>query len=326
MKHILVENLSKDYKVYQREKGINGALKGFFKPKVKVVNALKDVSFSIDAGELIGYIGPNGSGKSTTIKILSGILVPSSGKVEIMGRIPWKQRVKHVENIGVVFGQRTQLWWDVPIIDSLELIKDIYGVSSQNFKTSLEELVEILDLKDLLNTPLRQLSLGQRMRCELAGSLIHKPNLLFLDEPTIGLDAISKLKVREFLKKYNKNHGTTIILTTHDMDDIEALCSRVMVIGHGNLLFDGSLDSLRNKYAPDKRIIATIEGDMPKAINSAKAIKIDGQKATILFNPNLISSPEMISNLTLNYSVKDLVVENLPIEEIIAKMYKEVSL
>lgn len=326
MSQITVENLTKTYRVLQREKGFYGALKGMFKRQVKEINALKNVNFNIDAGELVGYIGPNGAGKSTTVKVLSGILVPTSGKVQIMGRVPWKQRVEHVNNIGVVFGQRTQLWWDVPIIDSFELLRDIYSMKEKTFKNNLDELTSVLNLEELLNTPLRQLSLGQRMRCELAGSLLHNPKLLFLDEPTIGLDAISKIKVRDFLKKHNKEHGTTIILTTHDMDDIEALCSRVMVIGHGSKLFDGSLEDLRQKFAPERRLIVDFIGEPPKTLVEAKSITIDEQKASILFNPSIISTPDMIAKISNVCKVTDLVVDNLPIEEIISRMYREVAL
>lgn len=326
MSQIIVENLSKTYHVSQRQKGFYGAIKGMFNRQIKEINALKNVNFNIEAGELVGYIGPNGAGKSTTVKILSGILVPSSGKVKVMGRVPWKERVAHVNNIGVVFGQRTQLWWDVPIIDSFELLRDIYSMNEIEYKHNLEELTDILNLKELLDTPLRQLSLGQRMRCELAGSLLHNPKLLFLDEPTIGLDAISKLKVREFLKKHNKEHGTTIILTTHDMDDIEALCSRVMVIGHGSKLFDGSVEDLRQRFAPERRLVVDFIGNAPESIKEANSISIDGQKATILFNPSAISTPEMITKISSICPITDLVVDNLPIEEIISRMYKEVAL
>ncbi len=326
MCQILVENLRKTYKVYEREKGLGGSLKGLFRRKVKVVEALKGASFCINSGELVGYIGPNGAGKSTTVKILSGILVPDSGKVEVDGKIPWKQRIQHVQNIGVVFGQRTQLWWDVPIIDSLELLKDIYSIPFSQYERSLAHLTEALDLKDLLDTPLRQLSLGQRMRCELAGSLIHKPSLLFLDEPTIGLDAVSKLKVRDFLKRYNRENKTTIILTTHDMDDIEALCNRVMVIGHGNVLFDGNLDDLRKRYATEKRIIVDVVGQKPSHIDKGKITSMDEHKLTIVYDPIKVSTTELIGNISTSCTVKDLTVENLPIEEIISKMYKEISL
>jgi ABC-2 type transport system ATP-binding protein len=246
--------------------------------------------------------------------------------VEVQGVVPWRERTKHVSRIGVVFGQRTQLWWDVPVIDSFELLRDIYSIPDGEYRRSLDELGEVLSLGDILDTPLRQLSLGQRMRCELAGSLLHKPHLLFLDEPTIGLDAVSKLKVREFLKKYNKEHSTTIILTTHDMDDIEALCNRVMVLGHGRILFDGSVEALRQSYAPERRLVVEYDGEPPRGIERAESVAIDGQKATILFNPAAITTAEMIAKVTSDCAVRGLVVEHLPIEEIIARMYREVAI
>lgn len=326
MSQIVVEDLVKTYQVYERSKGLGGALRGLLKRKVRQVHALSGINFGIHSGELVGYIGPNGAGKSTTVKVLSGILVPDSGRVEINGRVPWMDRVEHVKQIGVVFGQRTQLWWDVPVLDSFELLRDIYRVPSREFQRSMDELVNVLDLEDLLLTPLRQLSLGQRMRCELAGSLLHQPHLLFLDEPTIGLDAVSKLKVRDFLKGRNREHGTTIILTTHDMDDIEALCSRVMVIGHGNILFDGSVDALRQKYAPERRLTIEVLGESPRHLQLDGTVTVDGQKAVILFDPARISTPEMIARVSAQCDVKDLVVENLPIEEIISRMYREAAL
>lgn len=326
MSQIIVENLTKTYQVFERSRGLGGAVRGLFQRNVKIVKALSGVSFKMDAGELVGYIGPNGAGKSTTVKILSGILVPDAGQVRVMGRVPWVERVEHVRRIGVVFGQRTQLWWDVPVIDSFELLRDIYRVPGHEFAQTLDELIDVLNLHDLLNTPLRQLSLGQRMRCELAGSLVHRPQLVFLDEPTIGLDAVSKLKVREFLKRQNREHGTTIILTTHDMDDIEALCSRVMVIGHGSILFDGSVEALRQRYAPERRLTIDIVGEPPQSVNRAESISVEGSKVTILFNPVHIPVPQMIAEVTAQCSVKDLVVENLPIEEIISRMYKEAAL
>lgn len=209
-----------------------------------MIQALEDVSFTIHDGEMVGYIGPNGAGKSSTIKILSGILTPDSGTVLVDGRIPYKNRIKHVKEIGVVFGQRSQLWWDVPVIDSFQLLKDIYSISESQYKHNVEELTELLDLGELLRSPARQLSLGQRMRCEIAASLLHSPRILFLDEPTIGLDAVSKLAVRNFILKQNKTHGTTVILTTHDMQDIEALTNRIILIGKGKILMDGTLENI----------------------------------------------------------------------------------
>ncbi len=241
---ITMEHVNKSYRVAKRSAGMKEACKAFFRRESQRIEALKDVSFSIEDGEMVGYIGPNGAGKSSTIKILSGILTPESGSCLVDGRIPWKDRIQHVKHIGVVFGQRSQLWWDVPILDSFRLLQDIYSISNSMYQNNLEELTELLDLKELLRTPARQLSLGQRMRCELAASLLHSPDILFLDEPTIGLDAVSKLAVREFIRRLNREHHTTVILTTHDMQDIEAITDRIILIGKGRVLMDGTLDQL----------------------------------------------------------------------------------
>ncbi len=242
---ITMEHVCKSYKIAKRNAGFGEACKALFHRKYEVIHALHDVTFTIGDGEMVGYIGPNGAGKSSTIKILSGILTPDSGTVLVDGRIPYKNRIEHVREIGVVFGQRSQLWWDVPVIDSFELLKDIYSISDFGYKQSLEELTELLNLSELLRSPARQLSLGQRMRCEIAASLLHRPRILFLDEPTIGLDAVSKLAVRDFILQQNKSHGTTVILTTHDMQDIEALTSRIILIGKGQILMDGTLDDIK---------------------------------------------------------------------------------
>lgn len=244
---IKVEHVCKTYKVSKREAGFKAAYKALFHKEYDEIKALEDVSFTIGDGEMVGYIGPNGAGKSSTIKILSGILTPERGKCEIDGRTPWKDRIEHVRQIGVVFGQRSQLWWDVPVIDSFELLKDIYSVDINVYKHNLEELTFLLNLSELLKTPTRQLSLGQRMRCEIAASLLHNPKILFLDEPTIGLDAVSKLAVREFILKMNQTHGTTVILTTHDMQDIEALTNRIILIGKGKILLDGTIDDIKGQ-------------------------------------------------------------------------------
>ena len=244
---ITMENVCKSYKVAKRNAGFGETCKALFHREYQVIQALNHVSFTIEEGEMVGYIGPNGAGKSSTIKILSGILTPDSGTCVVNGQIPWKNRTEYVRQIGVVFGQRSQLWWDIPVIDSFELLKEIYSISTPQYKNKLEELTQLLQLQEILKTPTRQLSLGQRMRCEVAASLLHEPKLLFLDEPTIGLDAVSKLAVRDFIKKMNQEHKTTVILTTHDMQDIEAIAERVILIGKGQILLDGTLNELRRE-------------------------------------------------------------------------------
>lgn len=242
---IQVEHLRKTFRVAKRSAGFGNAVKALFSREYEEIRVLDDVTFRIEDGETVGYIGPNGAGKSSTIKILSGILTPDSGVCLVDGRIPWKNRKAHVAQIGVVFGQRSQLWWDVPVIDSFELIRDIYAVPEATYKRNLRDLTDLLSLTELLKTPARSLSLGQRMRCEIAASLLHDPHILFLDEPTIGLDAVSKLAVRDFILDMNRTRGTTVILTTHDMQDVEALAKRVILIGKGRILLDGTLDDIR---------------------------------------------------------------------------------
>jgi ABC-2 type transport system ATP-binding protein len=253
-----MEHVCKSYRIAKRNAGFKEACKALFHREYETIHALSDVSFTIHDGEMVGYIGPNGAGKSSTIKILSGILTPDSGTVLVDGRVPWENRIEHVGRIGVVFGQRSQLWWDVPVIDSFALLKDIYSISNEQYKQSLEELTELLDLKELLRSPARQLSLGQRMRCEIAASLLHRPRILFLDEPTIGLDAVSKLAVRDFILRQNKTAGTTVILTTHDMQDIEALASRIILIGKGRILMDGTLQDIKKGNDDIDRTIAEL--------------------------------------------------------------------
>lgn len=245
---IHVENISKQFKVSKREAGMKNAIKSFFKREYKTINALEQINFDINEGEIVGYIGPNGAGKSTTIKIMCGILVPTEGKCVINGYIPWKDRKKYVKKIGVVFGQRSGLWWDVPPSDTYELLKDIYEIPQEEYNKKLAELTESLDLKEIMNIPTRQLSLGQRMRCEIAAALLHNPKILFLDEPTIGLDAVAKISLRKCIKKINETTKLTIILTTHDMQDIEALTNRIILIGKGRILYDGGLKEIKRKY------------------------------------------------------------------------------
>lgn len=326
MPQIIVENLVKTFHVAERQAGLWGAFSGMLQRRTRCVRALDDISFSLEAGELVGYIGPNGAGKSTTVKILAGILVPEGGRCEVLGRVPWKQRIAHVQHIGVVFGQRTQLWWDLPVIESFELLRDIYHVAAADYASTLAELVTLLDLEPLLNTPVRQLSLGQRMRCDLAASLIHRPALLFLDEPTIGLDAISKLAVRSFIRKLNREHGVTVILTTHDMDDIEALCTRVMVIDNGAIYSDGTLADLRAGVAAERRLIIDLENEADDVYDPDATVgRREGARVHLHFDPARVPAATLISRLTARYAVRDLFVEDIPIEEIIARLYAGVK-
>ena len=325
-KIIEFQNISKDFKVWTKKKG-----KGFlnlFRRDKKIINALNNINFEIEEGDIVGYIGPNGAGKSTTIKIMSGILTPTSGDCTIMGQTPWKDRKKYVKNIGVVFGQRSQLWWDVPIIDSFGLLKDIYKIPTAEYEETLNELINTLNLKDLLNRPLRQLSLGQKMKCELAGSLLHRPKVLFLDEPTIGLDAITKLAVRDFIKSINKKWGTTIILTTHDMNDIDALTNKIILIGRGQILYNGKFSAIKEKYGHIKEI------EVEFAKNYSK-IHLDGYTVTS-HNKNMATLrnnddkpfhvKDFFDEITKEYEVVDFQVNSISVDEILAQLYTELKL
>lgn len=323
MSHIIVENLSKTFHIAQRQPGVWGALRGVVRRTYRQIAALDGISFAIAPGELVGYIGPNGAGKSTTVKVLSGILVPDAGRCEILGCVPWKERVSHVAQIGVVFGQRTQLWWDLPVVESFDLLRDIYRVDPRQYGQTRDELIALLALEDLLDIPVRQLSLGQRTRCDLAAALIHRPAILFLDEPTIGLDAVAKLAVRDFIKRLNRERGITVILTTHDMDDIEALCTRVMVIAQGHILSDGTLEALRDRVTKERRIIVDLEGAEDIADPDARVVLRDGHRVHLAFDPDRIATAKLIARITARHPVRDLFVENTPIEEIISRLYAE---
>ena len=321
MSYIHVDHLQKTFIV--RKKRETGRL---LREK-ETVFALRDLSFEIEKGELVGYIGPNGAGKSTTVKILSGILTPDSGNVSVDGRIPWESRREHVRNIGVVFGQRMQLWWDVPILDSYGLLKEIYRIPDADYRQRLKELTEALQLEDLLRTPLRQLSLGQRMRAELCGSLLHRPGLLFLDEPTIGLDAVSKLALRDFLRWENREHGTTILLTTHDMEDIAALCSRVMVLGHGQKLYDGDLPALLEKYDTSRTVTVRFEDSetMP-ALPEEASLSREGDLVKVVYAPGQIPTPEILEKLQQAGTIREMTIQPQNIDVLIAAMYREMDL
>lgn len=323
MSLIYVNNISKQFKVVQRPSGLKNAIRSFFKRDYKIIDAIKNVSFKINKGEIVGYIGPNGAGKSTTIKILSGILVPDSGICKVKGFVPYNERDKYVKHIGVVFGQRSQLWWDIPAEDTFDLLKDVYDIPNDKFNKTKQELIEKLNLKDFINVPVRQLSLGQRMRLEIAASLLHSPEILFLDEPTIGLDAVSKTIVRDFIKKLNKEKKITVILTTHDMSDIEALAKRIILIGKGTVLYDGSLKSLKNKYDNNKYITVNTKDKIDiknKGIIKKEKIS-EGYKFTI--DSKIINISDFLNLISKNISINDIEIENENIDNIIVKLYEE---
>ena len=320
MSYIAVDGLDKRFTV-RKKRG-----KGILREKT-VIHALQDVSFAVERGELVGYIGPNGAGKSTTVKILSGILTPDGGSVTVGGRVPWKERREHVRHIGVVFGQRSQLWWDVPILDSYSLLKDIYRIPENEYQRRLAQLTEALQLGDFLRTPLRLLSLGQRMRAELCGSLLLGPELLFLDEPTIGLDAVSKLALRDFLKEENRRNGTTILLTTHDMEDIAALCPRVMVLGHGKKLYDGALPELLSRYDTQRILTMRYEAEagLPE-LPEGCAVTQEAGNYKITYAPEKMPTAQLISLLQSAGSIRELTAQPQNIDHLIAAMYREMDL
>jgi ABC-2 type transport system ATP-binding protein len=319
---IVVDRLTKHYRVAERDAGALGALKGLFHRRYRTVEALKAVSFSLEAGELLGFIGPNGAGKSTTIKILSGILRPTAGRVEIDGLVPYEDRIRHVGRIGVVFGQRTQLWWDLPVIEGFDLLRDIYRVDPARYRSTRDELVSLLRLERLLDQPVRQLSLGQRMRAEIAAALLHEPSLLFLDEPTIGLDAPAKLAVRDFVKRLNRERGVTVLLTTHDMHDIEALAERVIVIGNGVVLADTPFERLRAEGLAERRLHVDFAGEAPEIVLAGVSVVArEGPSLELAFDPATTSAPTLIARITGQYAVEDLRLEQPAIEEVIARFY-----
>jgi ABC-2 type transport system ATP-binding protein len=323
MPQIIVEALAKTYRVAERAPGIAGALRGLARRRWREVHALAGVSFNLEAGELLAFIGPNGAGKSTTVKILSGILRPTSGRVEVGGLVPWEDRVRHVARIGVVFGQRSQLWWDLPVIDGFDLLADIYRVEPAHYRRRRDELVAMLRLEPLLDQPVRQLSLGQRMRAEFVAALLHDPAILFLDEPTIGLDAPSKLAVREFVHRLNREQGVTVLLTTHDMHDVEALAERVIVIGHGRVLTDAPFESLRAGVFTERRLYVDFAGPPPDLEMEGVTVRARGERSLELaFDPAKIPTPKLIAAIAAKHAVEDVHVDEPPIEEVITRFYE----
>jgi len=324
---IYVHDLSKHFRSFHRREGLWGSIQNLFVRDYRTVAAVDCVSFSIERGEMVGYIGPNGAGKSTSIKMLTGILVPTSGEVRVNGFTPFRQRRQYVKTIGVVFGQRTQLWWDIAVIESFKLLRRIYDVPERDFDRRMEHFNDILGIRDYLHTPVRKLSLGERMRCDLAAALLHNPPLLFLDEPTIGLDVVAKDHIRHFLRAINRQFQTTVLLTTHDLDDIEELCRRLLIIDRGRVLYDGPLALLKQKLLRIKQIKFAVR-DSEQAVRLASLSRegleldrVDELTFRIRFDRVKVSTADLIRQILASAEVRDLLIEDEPIEEIIKRIY-----
>ena len=322
-----VRELSKDFRTFKRREGVWGSIQNLFVREYATVKAVDRVSFTVERGEMVGYIGPNGAGKSTSIKMLTGILMPSSGEALVNGFLPYKQRRQYVKSIGVVFGQRTQLWWDIAVVESFKLLRRIYEVSEADFRERMGKFNEILSIQDYLFTPVRKLSLGERMRCDLAAALLHNPPLLFLDEPTIGLDVVAKDQIRKFLRAINREFHTTVLLTTHDLDDIEELCRRIMIVDHGRLLYDGPLDSLKQKLLRTKQIKFAVKDSAQLAsVNSfardgLELEQVDQLTYRIRFDRTKLATADLIRQILNTVEVRDLLIEDEPIEEVVKRIY-----
>lgn len=329
---IEVKNVSKEFKKIIKEPGLKGSVKSLFHKKQEIVKAVDDISFTVEKGEILGFIGPNGAGKSTAIKMLTGILTPTSGEIMINGQIPYKNRKKYVKEIGVVFGQRTQLWWDLPLTETFTVLKEIYQIEDAAFKNRMDFLNQVLELEPFIKSPVRTLSLGQRMRADIAASMIHNPKVLFLDEPTIGLDVVVKDNIRKAITEINQNEKTTIILTTHDISDIELLCKRIVMIDKGKKVYDGALDKMKEKYGKMREIHINLKSteDMNKLAFAEKfdlleddlEVKLEGKKATVKFNSSKAQVSDMLSYILATITVKDIAVSEADIEEIIRRLYK----
>lgn len=334
MSIINVENLKKEYKVTVKKEGVRGAILSLFNPKYEIKQAVKGVSFNIEEGEMVGYIGANGAGKSTTIKMLTGILTPTAGKVLINGLNPAKNRIKNNMQIGAVFGQRTQLWWDIPVIESYKLIQKIYDIPEKQYKENLEYFSQTLGLDELLKTPVRQLSLGQKMRCEIAAAFLQNPKIVYLDEPTIGLDFMVKEKIRKFIKQLNKERNTTVILTTHDLQDIEEICSRIIIIDQGSIMFDGALDAIReefSKYQVANILVKEVTPELKDYLdNRAKKFELlsidEDNKVNIKFNRDEITIAGIFDEITQKCTILDLNIQDIAIETIVKTLYARQTL
>jgi ABC-2 type transport system ATP-binding protein len=321
---IRVENLCKYFRVNQHHTGTWGVFRNLFEKQMRLVRAVDGVSFSVQAGEIVGYLGPNGAGKSTTVKILTGLLVPTSGIVKVNSFTPWQERTRYVQRIGAVFGQRTTLWWDLPVIESFELIKYIYGISSERYRENLSYFRELLDLDPFIEIPVRSLSLGQRMRADLCAALLHDPAILFLDEPTIGLDVVAKERIRQFILNVNSERGVTVVLTTHDLSDVEKLCERIMILDLGRLLFDGKLQVLKDRFGGERSLVVDFaENYAHFQVEDARIVKIEGKRVTFQFERQSIAASELISRIAANYRIRDLQVLEPDIEDTIRNIYEK---
>lgn len=329
---IKVDGITKEFKNNKKYPGFRGAIKSFFSSEYEIKRAVDNISFEIADGEIVGYIGANGAGKSTTIKMMTGILTPTSGEITVDGLIPYEKRQENAKNIGVVFGQKTQLWWDLPLSETFSLLKEIYDVSDEDFNERMKFLNDILGFNDFLLTPVRSLSLGQRMRADIAASLLHNPKVVYLDEPTIGLDVMVKEKVRKAIKEINEKYGTTIILTTHDLNDIEELCSRIIIIDKGKKIYDGSLEEIKNRYGAMTSIEFQIKDtniDLNKILDYKNLLeddlkyKKDYSKISVTFNKNKISSSDIMNKILSKTEVIDFKIIETSIEDIIKKIYSE---
>jgi ABC-2 type transport system ATP-binding protein len=321
---IQVTNLNKLFKVTRRRPGMIGTLQNLVRPDYMTVKAVDGVTFSLQEGELVGYLGPNGAGKSTTIKMLTGLLVPSSGEIWVDGFIPWRDRPRYVARIGAVFGQRTTLWWDLPVIESFDLLQPMYRVPMKRFRQNLDEFIALLDMEEFLNTPVRSLSLGQRMRADLCAALLHEPRLVFLDEPTIGLDVVAKERIRQFIQHINRKRGVTVLLTTHDLSDVERLCERVMILDHGRVLYDGTLGSLNHQFESHWSLVVTFAEDYEDVCLPGLApVKREGLRAVYEFDHREMSSADLIQQLLPSFRIADLEVRRPPLEETIRRIYED---
>ena len=325
---IEVEGLSKTFRTYRRREGVMGSIRDLLHRKYETLKAVDGISLRVEQGELLGYIGPNGAGKSTSIKMLTGILKPSSGSIRVLGYQPFEQRKAYTKHIGVVFGQRTQLWWDIAVIESFKLLASIYGIEKSLFEKRLKRLDEVLELGNTIYTPVRKLSLGQRMRADLAASLLHQPEILFLDEPTIGLDVVAKDSIRNFLRYINKELGTTILLTTHDLKEIEELCERIVVIDQGRIMHDGQLSAIRSMSGLERTILIDFPGPAPLEELQAtfgsrvKFSKEGDRRLKGRFDPKALPSGELLRSVLGKYEISDLNLLEADIEEVIVKLYR----